>query len=98
MHCTAQEMKRIDIMLNDVDLHGVFCPAVLVRVPASQGRKHSIIEHVKTNRHTDTGTPIPISCPHHETLLVPLPPIPLILRKPHNNKIATPAQGRPLKL
>lgn len=91
-------MKHIDIMLNDVDLHGVFCPAVLVRVPASQGRKHSIIEHVKTNRHTDTGTPIPISCPPSRNITGTPPPIPLILRKPHNNKIATPAQGRPLKL
>lgn len=92
-------MKRIDIMLNDVDLHGVFCPAVLVRVPASQGRKHSIIEHVKTNRHTDTGTPIPISCPPSRHITGTPLPIPLILRKPHNNnEIATPAQGRPLKL
>lgn len=92
-------MKHIDIMLNDVDLHGVFCPAVLVRVPASQGRKHSIIEHVKTNRHTDTGTPIPISCPPSRHITGTPLPIPLILRKPHNNnEIATPAQGRPLKL
>lgn len=71
-------MKRIDIMLNDVDLHGVFCPAVLVRVPASQGRKHSIIEHVKTNRHTDTGTPIPISCPPSQNITgTPSPQFPL---------------------
>lgn len=34
-------MKQND---NDVDLHGVFWPAVLERVPASQGRKHSIID------------------------------------------------------
>lgn len=83
-------MKRIDIMLNDVHLHGVFCPAVLVREPASQGRKHSIIEHVKTNRHTDTGPTI-------QAPLTPPPPFPLFYGKPHNNKIVTPAHGRSIK-
>lgn len=63
--------------------------------------KAGSIQLLNMSKPTDTQTlvpPSPSPVLHHETLLVPLPPIPLILRKPHNNKIAIPAQGRPLEL
>lgn len=58
--------------------------------------KAGSIQLLNMSKPTDTQTLVPPSPSPvlHETLLVPLPPIPLILRKPHHN----PAQGRPLEL
>lgn len=66
-------------MVNEADLHGVFCPAVLVREPGSQGRKHSVIEHVKTNRHRPSP---PYKPSPWAPLNPPPPPLPALLAPP----------------